>query len=260
MGSLSDYAELQLLDHVLGNGPYVPVATLYLGLLTAVPGDPGAFTEASGTGYARVAITFGAAGSRKITQNALVDFGTVGAGGWATVTHWGIFDAAAAGNILAWGAFNPSKTLNSGAKPDVLSGEIEIEFVTGGASDYLADIALDFMFRNQSFTPPTIYVALATVAIGDSDTGSLITEPSNNYGRVAHAAWDAAAAGASENTGIIQFPVPSGSWGTLLDMALLDAATLGNLLIYEPLDDQTNVPDNGDDVQFNDGDFDITLT
>ena len=40
MGSLSDYAELELLDHVF-NAAYSPVATVYLALCTADPTDAG---------------------------------------------------------------------------------------------------------------------------------------------------------------------------------------------------------------------------
>lgn len=37
MGSLTNYLELELLDHVLNNAAYTPAATLYLALATADP-------------------------------------------------------------------------------------------------------------------------------------------------------------------------------------------------------------------------------
>ncbi len=40
MGSLSDYAENELLDHLF-NAAYSPVATVYLALCTADPTDAG---------------------------------------------------------------------------------------------------------------------------------------------------------------------------------------------------------------------------
>lgn len=49
MGSLSNYLELELLDHVLNNAAYSPAATLYLALCTADPTDAG--TGASMVGY-----------------------------------------------------------------------------------------------------------------------------------------------------------------------------------------------------------------
>lgn len=55
MGSLSDYSELELLDHVL-NVAYVREATVYLALCTAevVDADDGAaMDEATGVNYGR---------------------------------------------------------------------------------------------------------------------------------------------------------------------------------------------------------------
>ena len=55
MGSLTDYAELELLDHIFENGAYTPVATIYMALFTDDPTDTGSTAnEASGNGYARV--------------------------------------------------------------------------------------------------------------------------------------------------------------------------------------------------------------
>jgi hypothetical protein len=77
MGSLSNFAELELLDHVF-NAAYSPPAAVYLALCTADPTDAGtgaSMNEVANTGsYARTAITFGAASARRITQNALVTF------------------------------------------------------------------------------------------------------------------------------------------------------------------------------------------
>lgn len=67
----------------------------------------------SGTGGAtqnRVAITFPAP-----TAN------------WGTVTHFGIFDATSAGNLLFWGALTQSKTVNNGdAAPSFQIGALDV--------------------------------------------------------------------------------------------------------------------------------------
>jgi hypothetical protein len=52
-----------------------------------------------------------------------------------------------------------------------------------------------------------------------------------NYGRQA-IAFDAAAAGATSNTGTVSFPVCGGSWGTISHWAVYDAPTGGNLLYF----------------------------
>ena len=91
-----------------------------------------------------------------------------------------------------------------------------------------------------------------------TDAGN-VTEPSppNNYARIAHAAWDIAAAGATENTGVITFATPSGTWGLCVHMVINDALTVGNYLARGSITDQT--PGNGDTVRFNDGALDVTL-
>src|SRR3990167_7674776 len=104
MGSLTDFSELELLDHVL-NVAYTPPATVYLALATADPTDAAtgaAMNEVPNSGsYARVAISFGAAASRRVTQDALVTFAQA-TGAWGTVTHWVVVDSGTygAGNAL----------------------------------------------------------------------------------------------------------------------------------------------------------------
>ncbi len=260
MGSISDYLENKLVDHVLGNTAYTPAATLYLGLSTADPADDASgLAEPAGNGYARKAISFSAAASRAVEQDGQVSFDQA-TGSWGTISHWAVFDADSAGNMLAHGSLAVNKAVVSGNTPSVADNEVDIEFSAGAISDYLANALLDVAFRNQAYGQPTIYVGLTTAAIGDSDTGSTITEVSgNNYSRKAHASWDAASAGASENTGAITFDTPSGSWGTCTDAAILDAASAGNLLFYSGgITDQE--PASGDTVQFADGALDVSIS
>jgi hypothetical protein len=257
MGSLSNYAEIELLDHLLGNGPYTPAAAVYLGYSTADPLDDGSGLAEPGSGnYSRKAVTFNAAASRAV-DNQLVTFDQAD-GDQGTITHYAVFDAATAGNMLAHGSLSASKHIVSGNTPSIAAAEVEISFSAGAVSDYLANKFLDFMFRNQAFTAPTIYVGLDTTITVDADTGSTVSEPSgNNYARKAHSAWNAAAAGAADNDGAIEFNAPSGSWGSCVFGFLADALTAGNLLVFLDITDQT--PDSGDTVTFPDGDFNLTL-
>jgi len=231
---------------------------VYLGLSTADPTDDASgLAEPSGNGYARQSIAFNAAASRKVENTALVTFPQA-SGSWGTITHWALFDAVSAGNMLAHGSLVTSKSVVSGNTPSVAANEVDVEFSAGAISNYLALALLNFAFRNQAYSQPTIYIALTTASIDDSDTGTTITEPANGYARDAHSAWGAAAAGATDNTGAIVFSAPTGSWGTITYAAILDALTTGNLLFYADIDDQT--PDDGDTVQFPEGDLDISMS
>lgn len=271
MGSLSNFAELELLDHVF-NAAYSPPAAVYLALCTADPTDAGtgaSMNEVANTGsYARTAITFGAASARRITQNALVTFPQA-TGAWGTVTHWAIVDSAThgAGNMLAYGAFSPSKSIVNANTPSVPTSTIYVEYSAGIVSTYLAHKLLDLMFRNTAYSKPATYIALTTSAVADADTGSTIVEPSGNaYARKqvnvnggASPTWTLAAAGALSNTHAIDFAAASGAWGTIVAAAVVDAATTGNLLIYDnAVADQA--VDNGDTVSFAVGAFAVSMS
>ena len=117
--SKSDYLENAILDHMLGGPDYTRPATVYLALYTAAPTDAGGGTEASGTGYARLAVTnnatnFPAASGGAKANGADFDFATPGAGGWGTVVAVGVFDASSGGNLLRHAALAVNKTINEG--------------------------------------------------------------------------------------------------------------------------------------------------
>jgi hypothetical protein len=267
MGSISDYTELEVMDHIFGAGAYTPATTVYIGLATADPTDAGPPTEPSGNNYARLSIAFNAAASRKIENTSTLNFPQA-SGPWGTISHWFICthlsNVTWGSNVylLAHGQFTVSKAVVSGNTPSIAANEVDIEFNAGEISDYCAHKILDFVFRNQAFTMPwpAIFAALATANLSDSTTGSTITEPSgNNYTRKRHTSWPAANASGTTNNGAITFPIPSGSWGSITATALVDGSTGGNILFYEnTLTDQE--PLSGDTVQFPNNDFDVSLT
>lgn len=266
MGSLADHSENELLDHVC-NAAYTPPATVYLGLSTADPTDDASgLAEPSGNGYVRKAITFGAAASREVAQNADVTFDQA-SGAWGTITHWALFDAESAGNMLAHGALAASKEVVSGNTPSVASAEVTVSFSAGYVSDYLANKLLDLMFRNQAYSAPDTYCALTTATIADDDTGSTITEPSGgayarkqvNVNGGSEPTWDLAAAGALDNTHNVDFTQATASWGTIVALGILDAAAAGNLLFYDNGVADQAVGD-GDTVRFPVGDLDIAMS
>lgn len=116
------FLDNKLLDHVFGNTSYSVPSTLYIGLSTTTPTQSGSnFTEPSGNGYARVAVTNNSSNfppaSNGTKSNATAITFPQATGNWGTVTHFGIFDAATGGNLLAWGALNQSKTISAGDTP-----------------------------------------------------------------------------------------------------------------------------------------------
>lgn len=233
MSSLTNYLELKLLDHTFGVAAYTRPATVYLGLLKADPTEAGTVTEAAYGAYARQAIAFGAASARAIAQSGTVTFPKATSGS-ETITHYGIFDAVSAGNMLAYGTLSVSKQIVTNNTPSVAAGQVTITVNTGGASTYLANIWLDFVFRNTIFAQPAVYVGLATAVLADGTTGTTVTQPSGGaYARVLHAGWAIAAAGANSNSTAINFAAATAAWGTVTSGFTVDAASAGNILTYD---------------------------
>jgi len=264
MGSLSDYAESALLKHIGTEAAYSPAATLYLCLCTADPTDAATGASmnevANSNSYARTAIAFAAASSRRVTQTGATTFPTA-SGSWGTVTHWAICttNTYGSGNVLASGSFAVSKSIVNGNTPSVASGEVYVEITAStGLTNYAANGFLDRMFRNQAFTVSANHLALVTATPTDASTGTSITEPSgNNYSRKqvnttggASPAWSAVTGTSPAvlaNNQAVTFPTPSGSWGAITYWVLCDAATVGNALAYAAVTTQT--PASGDTVQ-----------
>lgn len=257
-GSLSDYAENKLLDHLLKVASYTVPSNIYVALSTTTPTDAGNVTEPSGNGYARAQCnTWATAASRATSNGAAVTF-PAATGSWGTITHYVIYDAVTSGNMLGSGALTVSNSVVSGNVVTFAIGEIDVTFNAGGFSTYAANKLLDHVFKVASFTVPTnIYTALSTANPGD--TGASIAEPSGNaYARTVMNAWNAAASGATANTNAITFPTATGSWGTITHVGLYDAITAGNFLGYAALDASQAVV-SGNVVEFAAGALDVTL-
>lgn len=260
-GSLTDYAENAMLDDILGNTS-LPAVTPYLGLHVGDPLDTGAGgAEVSGNNYARKAITFGAPSSRQVLQSGDVNFDQAQGGDWGTVDYYQIYDAVSGGNAIGNGPLSSSLLISENDTPTIANGEVDIAINSGGCSTYLAHLILDHLFRNTGLTAPTIYLALCSAAINDGDAGSAITELTmTNYVRLAHAAWDAASGGASENTGAATWASAlTGTGQTIEAFALVDALTVatGNVLFYNNTISQALA--SGNTPRFIDGALDITL-
>lgn len=122
--SKTNYLENKVLDHSLGVTSYT-MPTVYLAAFTAAPGEAGGGTEVTGGSYARVALAskLGAASSGATVNSADINFPTASAD-WGTVTHFAVFDASSAGNMLHYGALIASKIIYSGDVLSFLAGQL----------------------------------------------------------------------------------------------------------------------------------------
>lgn len=266
MGSLSNYAETAWVSHICATA-YSPVATVYLALATGDPGEAAtgaSMNECANSGtYARKAITFAAAATRSVVQNATVTYDQA-TGSWGTVSHWAIVDSPThgAGNVLAYGAFAIAKSVVAGNTPSVASGQISVSEVGGFWADYLVHKLLDLMFRNTAYSQPATYAALYTTTCSDSASGTEVS--GGSYAQVlvnkaggASPKWEAVANGATQNADAITFTTATGSWGTVVSSGLEDAG--GNLLVYDNATADQAVA-SGDSVTYIAGAWDISQT
>jgi len=122
--SFSNYLENKMLLHVFDNTAYTSPTTTYVGLFTTNPDEDGSGTEVSGGSYARQSASF-AVTDNTATTDAVIEFPTA-TGTWGTVTHIGIYDAASAGNLLAYAALTTSKSIASGGVFRIPTGDIDI--------------------------------------------------------------------------------------------------------------------------------------
>ncbi len=259
MAMLSNYLENAWVNHVLRNTAYTsPGTSVYVAFHTADPTDAGSGAEVSGNAYARVqhqgTAAWDAPASRATQNTTAITFPTP-TGSWGTITHYGIWDAASAGNLLIYGALASSIAPSSGTVR-FSAGALDL-VLTGGWSNYLAHALLSHTFRNTAYTSPgtSIYTALYTTAPTASTAGTEVT--GGSYARIQTTAWDAPSNGAVSNTNVITFPTSSASWGTVVAGSVMDALTVGNLLFF---DDFTGiVVGTGGTYSKAAGDFDVTL-
>lgn len=122
-------------------------------------------------------------------------------------------------------------------------------------SDYGENHILDWLFRAQTFTPPTSsWIALATTTGSDAACGTEVT--GGAYARVqvtnSLANWagtqssgstvaSTGTSGTTSNNAAITFPAPTATWGLISEFCDFDASTGGNLIFRSALTTSKNV-------------------
>jgi len=123
-------------------------------------------------------------------------------------------------------------------------------------TNYLENKLLDHVLRNVNYTSPsTAYVGLFTDAPDDTGAGTEIS--GNSYARVALSV-STATSGVVTSSANVTFPQATGNWGTISHLAIFDALTSGNMLMYTELT-TSKVIGNGDIFQISSGNLTVTL-
>lgn len=125
MTAMSDYLENALVNATLRGQAYTAPATVYMALFTSDPTDAATGTEVTGGAYARQSMAFAAPSNGASSNSADVLF-PVATAGWGTITHFAIYDAATAGNMLYYGVLTTAKAISSTDQLKVAAGDITI--------------------------------------------------------------------------------------------------------------------------------------
>ena len=124
--SKSNFLRSKMYQSALKATPYTGPATLYMSLHTAHDATHAGGSEVSGNGYTRVAIAFGVDTNGAGSNSGVVTFPAPTPANWGTVTDFGIWDAATAGNCLYNDALTNSIATSIGVAPSFPVGNVTV--------------------------------------------------------------------------------------------------------------------------------------
>lgn len=108
--SISNYAELKILEHTTGKTSWTMPTTVYIKLHTGDAGEDGTANAATNT--SRQSASWAAASSGSIATNATISWTNVST--TETYSHWSMWDNSTAGNCLWTGALSSSAAVTAG--------------------------------------------------------------------------------------------------------------------------------------------------
>lgn len=283
MSKLTNFAENLIADFIRGQG--LSLATDWTAEILTAASDSSA-TKATGTGYVAQTVarslaawagtqgagtTLASSGtSHQTSNNGLIDFGTVGAGGWGTMVGIGLYSGT---DLFAWADVD-ARVLAEGDEVSFAAGSIVFTLgLTGGLSDYFANKLIDLIWRAQAYSmPANLYSAYATSAPTNAGGG---TEPSvGGYARVAIpstlSGWgptqgdlstdpSSGTGGRISNRAAIIHPSPSADQGIATHAKLMDASSGGNLMIWRALTTPKTISSGGPAPRFDADAWGITF-
>jgi hypothetical protein len=284
---LTNYGENQLVDCLRGEGLDALPGSWSLALVSAA--SDSAFTELSGTGYARqsvarslaawagtqgVGTTLASTGtSHKSSNNDEIDWGTAGSA-WGTAVGVVFLDTDSPAAAWMFIPFAAPVAISTDDPVSIAPGGLGITVgLAGGMSNYLANKLVDWIFRGQAYSwPVTLHVGYANTAPTNAGGGN---EPAGSYARQpiasSLAAWDntqgdrttdpsTGTSGHTSNNAAVSFPVPTIDQGAVGWVQVFDAATVGNLMWWRALASPKSFTTGGAAPQFAVGALEITFS
>ncbi|HUV62985.1 MAG TPA: hypothetical protein VMW24_03750 [Sedimentisphaerales bacterium] len=134
-------------------------------------------------------------------------------------------------------------------------------------TNYLEEAVINHVLNKTAYTSPTTYIALFVSATAEEGTGSevsgasytraIVYESGSGSSPKWNAAVDSGGGYLVDNAADITFTTAGEDWGYIVDCAIFDAATTGNMLYYGTLTTPKTV-NSGDTIKFVAGALDIS--
>ena len=124
-------------------------------------------------------------------------------------------------------------------------------------SNFLETEILDHVFGAAAYTAPgTMYLALFTSNPDEDASGTEVSTSGTAYARQTVAF--TVSGNTASNTGAVEYPTATATFGTVSHVGVMDASTSGNLMAYAALTSSKTIA-TGDVFRVPAGDLDITL-
>ena len=131
------------------------------------------------------------------------------------------------------------------------------------ASNYLENKVLDHVLTATAYSQPSgrhlaLFTNTSTNAAANLEAGTLTDEVSGGSYARQSVAFAAASNGTSATNATVTFPAASANWGTITHVAVMDAATAGNVLFWGAVTTAKTI-ESGDTFQVTSGNLTVSL-
>lgn len=255
----SNYLKEKIIKHFFNIQSFSSPSNIYVGLFVGSPVNSG--VEASYTNYSRMPVTFSAANNGSISQSSTIKFPLSGNAQSGTLTHYGLYDAETGGNLMSYGELDPQLNIVKDNMPRILGGSISVSISSSssaGFSKLYINKILDFIFRKQSLSAPSLYLGLSSTDI-DPSSNTFTELQCSGYNRKALTGMQYSSLGKVSNSAEVDFFSPTENDSTeIKSLIILDAQTSGNIILFDnSVPDQ--IPHKGDEVVIEAGKITYTL-
>lgn len=122
-GSITQYLENKIVDHILGTATYTKPSAVYVALFTTLPTKTTSGTEVTGGSYARQSAAFTASVAGLSSNSANINFTSMPT---CVVVGVGVYDSSTTGNLLFFSPLDTTRSVTAGDTFRISTGDLDI--------------------------------------------------------------------------------------------------------------------------------------